>query len=138
VWFVAFAALVTGFGMGLVNNSFIVSVQSNVLAEDRGVATSSLVFMRMVGQSLGTAVFGGIVNVGLSDRIAGGVDIVDRLLTPDFRNSLPADQVAALMSDVAHALHNVFLVDLALALALLCVCWLLPRGLSPIRGAHRH
>ena len=69
--FVALAALLTGFGMGLVNNSFLVAVQSNVAAEDRGVATSSVVFMRMVGQSLGTAIFGGIVNAALAGRVAG-------------------------------------------------------------------
>ncbi|MGH7088934.1 MAG: MDR family MFS transporter [Stellaceae bacterium] len=74
--FVAFAALLSGFGMGLANNSFLVAVQSNVAAEDRGAATSSLVFMRMVGQSLGTAVFGGIVNHQLKSRIPGAGDIV--------------------------------------------------------------
>src|SRR6185312_6776195 len=88
ILFVAFAALLSGFGMGLVNNSFLVAVQSTVAAEDRGVATSSVVFMRMVGQSLGTAVFGGIVNAGLADR-AAGADLVDRMLMPQFRQSLP-------------------------------------------------
>ena len=132
--FVAFAALLSGFGMGLVNNSFLVAVQSTVAAEDRGVATSSLVFMRMVGQSLGTAVFGGIVNAGLADRAAGG-DIVDRILVPAFRQSLPVAELVPLMRDFAASLHNVFLIDLVLAAAFLAACALLPAGLSPIRPA---
>jgi len=134
--FVAFAALVTGFGMGLANNSFLVAVQSNVEAEDRGVATSSIVFMRMIGQSLGTAVFGGIVNAGLSSRIAGsGQDIVDRILTPAFRQSLPIDELRGLMVEFGAALHNVFLINLGLAVALFASCLILPPGLSPIRPA---
>ncbi len=130
--FVAVAACLTGFGMGLVNNSFLVAVQSIVEPSDRGVATSSIVFMRMVGQSLGTAVFGGIVNAALAGRIAGGGDIVDRMLIPSFRASLAPAERAALMQALAASLHNVFLIDLVLALALLGVAALLPRGLSPI------
>jgi EmrB/QacA subfamily drug resistance transporter len=131
--FVALAALLAGFGMGLVNNSFLVAVQSTVAAEDRGVATSSVVFMRMVGQSLGTAIFGGIVNAALADRVAGGGDIVDRLLLPAFRQSLPLDQLAPLLRDMAGALHNVFTISAALAAALVATAFFLPAGLSPIR-----
>jgi EmrB/QacA subfamily drug resistance transporter len=131
--FVAFAALLSGFGMGLVNNSFLVAVQSTVAAEDRGVATSSIVFMRMVGQSLGTAVFGGIVNAHLANRVAGGGDIVDRILVPTYRQSLPIAELVPLMRDFAGALHRVFLIDLVLAAAFLAACALLPAGLSPIR-----
>jgi len=137
-WFVAAGALVSGFGMGLANNSFLVAVQSGVEAEDRGVATSSIVFMRMVGQSLGTAVFGGIVNAGLSARAAGaGHDIVDRILTPAFRQSLPIDALHGLMNEFGAALENVYLINLGLAVALLALCTLLPAGLSPIRPARR-
>jgi EmrB/QacA subfamily drug resistance transporter len=137
-WFVALGALVSGFGMGLANNSFLVAVQSGVEAEDRGVATSSVVFMRMVGQSLGTAVFGGIVNAGLSAHTAGaGRDIVDRILTPAFRQSLPIDELHGLMNEFGAALEHVYLINLGLAVALLVLCTLLPAGLSPIRPARR-
>jgi EmrB/QacA subfamily drug resistance transporter len=137
VMFVATAALIGGFGMGLANNSFLVAVQSTVAAEDRGIATSSVVFMRMVGQSVGTAVFGGIVNAQVASRIPGGGDIVDRILTPGFRRSLPAAELAPLLHEFAAALHNVFLIDLVLAVALLACCAFLPAGLSPIRPARR-
>jgi MFS family permease len=131
-WFVALGALVSGFGMGLANNSFLVAVQSGVEAEDRGVATSSVVFMRMVGQSLGTAVFGGIVNAALAGRIAGAGDIVDRMLIPSFRDALAPAERAALMQALGASLHNVFLIDLVLAAALVGLAALLPRGLSPL------
>jgi len=138
ILFVAFAALVTGLGMGLANNSFLVSVQSTVEVEDRGVATSSLVFMRMVGQSLGTAVFGGIVNAGLSRHMAGGGgDIVDRMLSPVYRQSLPLAELKPLMQDFAASLDTVFIINAGLALILLASTMFLPRGLSPTRS-RRH
>ena len=118
--------------MGLVNNSFLIAVQSTVEASDRGVATSSVVFMRMVGQSLGTAVFGGIVNAALAGRIAGAGDIVDRMLIPSFRDALAPAERAALMQALGASLHNVFLIDLVLAAALAGLAALLPRGLSPL------
>jgi EmrB/QacA subfamily drug resistance transporter len=133
--FVAAAALVSGLGMGLANNSFLVAVQSTVEAEDRGVATSSLIFMRMVGQSLGTAVFGGIVNAYLANRTMAQGDIIDRMLMPSFRQSLPVSELEPLLRDLAVAIRRVFIIDCFLAVALLAACLLLPIGLSPIRPA---
>ena len=133
--FVAAAALISGFGMGLANNSFLVAVQSNVVAEDRGIATSSVVFMRMVGQSLGTAVFGGIVNAHLSGYSTDQGDVIDRMLMPSFRQSLPLAQLEPLLRDLAVAIRRVFVIDGVLAVALLAACLFLPVGLSPIRPA---
>ena len=135
--FVAFGALVSGLGMGLANNSFLVAVQSGVAAEDRGIATSSVVSMRMVGQSLGTAVFGGLVNARLSGVAAGAGDIVDRMLQPAFRQSLPTAELLPLLRELSGAIRGVFVIDLALGAALLSFCLFLPRGLNPIRPAHR-
>jgi EmrB/QacA subfamily drug resistance transporter len=129
--FVAVAAMFSGLGMGLANNSFLVAVQSSVAAEDRGIATSSVVFMRMVGQSLGTAVFGGIVNANLSGQIAGGAELVDRMLMPAFRQSLPLATLTPLLDELGRAIGYVFEIDVALAAAILACAWLLPRGLSP-------
>lgn len=136
-WFVAGAALVSGLGMGLANNSFLVAVQSEVAAEDRGVATSSLVFMRMVGQSLGTAVFGGIVNAHLAGTAAAQGDIIDRVLMPSFRQSLPPAELGSLLAELAVAIRRVFIIDGVLAVALFATALMLPLGLSPIRRA-RH
>ena len=134
--FVALGALISGLGMGLANNSFLVAVQSEVAAEDRGVATSSVVFMRMVGQSVGTAVFGGIVNAQLSGR-AGAADLVDRMLMPQFRQSLPIAELEPLLRQLGGAIRSVFEIDALLALGLLSCCLLLPRGVSPVRRRQR-
>ena len=62
------AAGVMGLGMGITNISFVVAIQSNVEWSQRGAAMSSLFFSRIIGQSFGSAVFGGIFNAGLASR----------------------------------------------------------------------
>jgi len=61
----AAGSFVIGIGMGFCNTAFIVSIQAGVGWTERGVATSSYVFMRIVGQSVGAAVFGAVLNFGL-------------------------------------------------------------------------
>jgi EmrB/QacA subfamily drug resistance transporter len=58
-------ALLVGIGMGSCNTTYLVSVQAAVERQDRGSATSSNMFMRIVGQSVGAALFGAMVNIGL-------------------------------------------------------------------------
>jgi hypothetical protein len=130
------AALFIGFGMGLGNNSFLVAVQTNVGPGEIGVATSSVVFMRMIGQSVGTALFGGIVNAALS-RYAAGPDIVDRMLIPALRDSIPPETLAPLLGAFAGALDSIHFISVALAVGLFACAFLLPRGLNPLRPARR-
>ncbi|HTP93834.1 MAG TPA: MFS transporter, partial [Xanthobacteraceae bacterium] len=56
------AAGVMGIGMGITNISFVVAIQANVDWSQRGAAMSSLFFSRIIGQSFGSALFGGIFN----------------------------------------------------------------------------
>ena len=93
----------------------------------------STLFARILGQSVGSALFGGIVNLGLSDRIGGNA--VDKIMDPALRNNFPPDMIGPLMAAIAAALHNVYLVTGVLALAGLAVTWALPRGLSPTNAA---
>ncbi len=59
-------ALLIGIGMGSCNTTFLVSVQAAVDWHERGAATSSNMFMRIVGQAVGAALFGALVNISLS------------------------------------------------------------------------
>jgi MFS family permease len=65
------STFVLGAGLGLVSTPLVVGVQSSVPRERRGVATGSLMFCRFLGQSLGAAVFGAIVNSTLQSRLDG-------------------------------------------------------------------
>lgn len=135
VW-AGFGAFITGFGMGLTNNPFLVAIQSAVDWSQRGIATSSVVFMRMMGQSLGTAVFAGIVNAGVA-HLPGGGDIASRIMEPGLRNSLPPAEAGATMAAIAAALHNVFVIDAALAVVILATPFWLPSDWSPVRAARK-
>jgi MFS family permease len=70
VWTVVASTLVLGAGLGLISTPLVVGVQSSVPHERRGVATGSLMFCRFLGQSLGAAVFGAVVNATLADRLS--------------------------------------------------------------------
>jgi EmrB/QacA subfamily drug resistance transporter len=118
-----------GLGMGLFQNTFFLAAQAAVGRDQRGTATASTLFARILGQSVGSALFGGIVNLGLADRIGGNA--VAKIMDPALRDHLPADEIGPLMAAIAAALHNVYLVTGVLALVGLAVTWALPRGLSP-------
>jgi len=123
----------TGLGMGLFQNTFFLAAQAAVGRDRRGTATASTLFARILGQSVGSAVFGGIVNLGLADRI--GSNAVAKIMDPALRDHLPADEIGPLMAAIAAALHNVYLVTGVLALVGLLVTRTLPRRLSPTNAA---
>jgi EmrB/QacA subfamily drug resistance transporter len=125
------STLLMGFGFGLANNTWGVAVQANVEWTERGVATSSIVFTRIIGQSLGTAVFGGIVNAALQRHIGGAGDLVNRILEPALRQEIPAALIAPVMQDFAEALHRVYLINGLLAGIVLATALGMPRGLTP-------
>jgi MFS family permease len=64
-----------GAGLGLVNSPVLVSIQSSVDWQQRGVATGTNLFGRSLGSAVGVAIFGAIANASLdgrpeSDRLA--------------------------------------------------------------------
>jgi hypothetical protein len=80
-------ALLNGIGMGFCNTAFIVSTQAAVGWNERGMATSSMMFMRMVGSSVGAAVFGAIVNFGIYRQLPEAGDAVNRRDCPADRSN---------------------------------------------------
>lgn len=129
LWAIASASLI-GFGMGLANNCYMVAVQASVAWRQRGIATSSIVFTRIFGQAVGTAVFGGILNSGLSGHLSGHDDIVNRLMVPALRQSLPMAEIEPVMRAFSDALHNVYLISGVMALIVLVTALGLPAGLG--------
>jgi EmrB/QacA subfamily drug resistance transporter len=125
------AAFLTGLGMGFGNTCVILAAQSSVPFRQRGIATSMGLFMRMLGQSVGAALFGGILNFSLAWRLPGAGDVVERLMEPSERAGLGEAAIARLSAAVAAALHQVYLVTGLLALAALALALLFPAGISP-------
>jgi hypothetical protein len=111
----------------------VVSIQAGVDWTERGVATSSYMFMRIVGQSVGTAVFGAVLNFGLSRHAPEAGDLVNRLLDPGLRRSLGAVELAQLGKAIASSLHLVYIISGFAALITLALASALPAALSPTR-----
>jgi MFS family permease len=123
----------TGLGMGLFQNTFFLAAQASVERLDRGSATGSVLFSRILGQTVGTALFGGIVNVSLASRIGGNA--VSQIMDPALRDKFPAAEIAPLMTSIADALRHVYWAAFLFALIGLVATLGLPRGLSPTKAA---
>jgi len=126
-------SLLIGTGMGFCNTAFLVSTQASADWNQRGMATSSIMFMRIVGNSAGAAVFGAILNFGINSRISEAGDAVNRLLEPAARQGLGAAEIARLSEAVAGSLHVVYVVAGLVAVGSLLLALALPARLSPTR-----
>lgn len=134
-WAIASAFLI-GLGMGLTNMGFFVATQASIDWHQRGLVTATFNYSRIIGQSIGTAVFGGLVNAALADRIPGGGDLASRILDPDLRQTLRPDQFTPLLDAFAGAVHTIFLINVGLAVVTMLLAWSLPSGLG-VRGQMR-
>ena len=126
-------SFVVGIGMGFGNTVFIVSIQASVPWEKRGAATSSSMFLRFVGQSVGAAGCGAVLNMTMLALDPAAIGTADRLLDQAARAAMPAGQLEHLTDVLAASLHNAYLFAAALSLATLVIAWQLPAGLSPRR-----
>jgi MFS family permease len=127
-------AFLLGVGMGFCNTAFIVSVQASVGWNERGMATSSAMFMRIVGQSVGAAVFGAILNFGIYRKLPEAGDAVNRLMAPAARQTLGAAEITRLAEAVGASLHVVYIIAGLVAVISLTLALALPARLSPTRS----
>jgi EmrB/QacA subfamily drug resistance transporter len=133
----AAGAFLIGIGMGFCNTTFLVSIQGAVEFHERGAATGSQMFMRMIAMALGAATFGAIVNLGVHQRLPGAADAVNQLLHSASRQDLGTGELARLAEAVALSAHDAFLVAALIAAATLVLTLGFPRGLSPTRAPAR-
>jgi EmrB/QacA subfamily drug resistance transporter len=129
--FAGTGALLIGMGMGFCSTTFMVSIQSAVGWAERGTATSAMLFMRFVGQSVGVALFGAVFNYSLFGAASAGGDVVNRLMEPAQRQTLDPGTIARLTAEIADALHDVYWIGLTLAVVALAITAALPPGHSP-------
>jgi MFS family permease len=131
-WVMA-SGLLIGLGIGLNNNTYLVAIQSESSWSTRGIATSAFIFSRILGQAVGAAAFGGILNAGLSRYLKGEGDLMTRIMTPELRATLPPETLAPLMQEFSRSLHTVFVILAALSVAVMLIGVMLPKG----RGIRR-
>jgi MFS family permease len=69
---VAASCFVVGLGLGLVATPTLISAQSSVSRNERGVVTSTNMFARSIGSALGVAVFGAVGNAVYANTAGEG------------------------------------------------------------------
>ncbi|MFE8703501.1 MDR family MFS transporter [Cytobacillus sp. FJAT-54145] len=112
IW-AAVASFFVGIGMGLTTTSFIVSIQSTVSWQQRGVATAANMFMRNLGSTIGAALLGGILNSQIKSYIQSKGEEVPEDLTLDSANILlNEEQRAALPEGIKDVLQDGLTVSL--------------------------
>jgi MFS family permease len=110
LWHLAAACFVMGIGFGYVASPAVVAAQTAVSWASRGVATGANMFSRSVGSAVGVAIFGAVVNSHVSSKLGSG--------------STDLQHVSS--SVLEPAIHDVFLVSVFIAVALLAVTVLMP------------
>jgi EmrB/QacA subfamily drug resistance transporter len=132
--FVNAGAALIGIGMGFCNTTFLVSVQASVGWSERGAVTSSVLFMRTIGQALGAGIAGAILNFSLARTAPAAGETLNQLLSPVLRASLDPQQIAQLSRAIASSLHDVYVIAGVLSALTLALIPLLPAGVSPTRS----
>jgi EmrB/QacA subfamily drug resistance transporter len=127
-------AVLIGVGMGFCNTTFLVSVQASVGWSERGAATSSVLFMRTIGQALGAGIAGAILNFSLARAAPAAGETLNQLLEPSLRANLDPQTIAQLSHAIASSLHDVYVIAGVLAALTLALIPLLPAGVSPTRS----
>jgi EmrB/QacA subfamily drug resistance transporter len=117
---------VMGIGMGITNISFVVAIQANVDWSQRGAAMSSVFFSRIIGQSFGSAVFGGLFNAGLASRNSLTGDELVRLLQEGQRQIAQIPGIEGILDTLARTLHSIYLVSGLIAVLVLAAVLAFP------------
>jgi EmrB/QacA subfamily drug resistance transporter len=106
-----------GFGMGLITTAITVSVQNTVEISQVGVATSSTVFSRTLGASVGVSAMGAILSQRLGNlldgvfpgMINGALGEVRLLLQPATRAKMQPESLKILQNALEVSLQDIFL-----------------------------
>jgi EmrB/QacA subfamily drug resistance transporter len=130
IWAGAGAVLI-GVGMGFCNTTFMVSVQTSVAWGQRGAATSSTMFLRFLGQSLGAAVFGAVLSASLSTRTGEAAHALDRLMDVHWRATIATGDLARLVDATTVAMRHAYMLTGTLAVLALLLALTFPARLGP-------
>ncbi|MEH7276467.1 MFS transporter, partial [Neobacillus vireti] len=132
----ALGSFIVGIGMGLTSTAFIVSIQSTVSWQQRGIATAANMFMRNLGNTIGAALLGGILNnrlgIFLREHASKSeepltVDSATLLLKENEQSNLSESARELLQEGLTQSLHWVYYVVLFFALISLLLISFIPK-----------
>jgi MFS family permease len=122
-WLLSLYLLLFGIGIGQLTQVPLASVQNSVAAADLAPATIAVVFIRMIGQSLGPAIFGTILAALYTNALPAaiaklpGVAGQDGVPSPALTAYLPPVAQRAITDAFVHGIHGVFLASAAALVA---------------------
>lgn len=140
---VLLAVGLAGSGMGMVVVSLLLAVQNSVPRNQLGIATSSSIFARSIGGTIGVSILGTVLSLGMQYATAHvspqaltptqAQEAVALAKHPEVLISGAAQGVSAEAADWARqaldgALHNVFLLGLLFVVFALSAAFLIPKG----------
>lgn len=126
VWHAGLFAFVIGTGMGMTSTTFLIAVQNTADFAIRGICTASIMFSRMLGSALGTALMGAVLNYNLLLRLPGDNDPVQQVMSHAQRQQIDAPSLEVMLSEIAHSLHWVFAVSTVIAVMSLVIARFVP------------
>jgi EmrB/QacA subfamily drug resistance transporter len=132
--------IVMGIGMGMVISKLIIVVQNSADRRDIGTVTAQTTFFRLIGSSIGTAVFGAVLTARmrfwqerlLTDQAVSGLPRGANVVYTDPASirhiGATAPQVHAQVIEVfGKSLQTVFLVAFPIMLVAFVLTWFLPK-----------
>jgi EmrB/QacA subfamily drug resistance transporter len=133
-WQLATYMLIFGLGLGCQMQTLMTAVQNSIDPRDMGAATGSVTFFRQMGGALGTATFGAIFGIRLSHYVQGSGQTGP---APDLNDlaaiqALPEPVRTSVLTAMANALDDLFLVGVPIVAVALLVAIFLPE--LPLRG----
>ncbi|WP_217575674.1 MDR family MFS transporter [Streptomyces sp. GbtcB7] len=127
-WLESVFMLVLGAGLGLSMQLLTTVVQNTVDYKDLGTATSGVTFLRTLGSSFGTAIFGAIYANSLKSDLTHGIQqaattgtvpaeqIARAAQHPQALHQLPNSAAIPVINAYAHSMSRVFLLTVPVAL----------------------
>jgi EmrB/QacA subfamily drug resistance transporter len=128
-------SFLVGVGLGLLGMTTVVAIQTSVSWNQRGVATASNMLMRILGNAVGAALFGGMLNFqmrrylarnGLEDGVS--MDSIRDLMgdAAPQAGRLAEPVLAVLRAGLAESLHVVFWGIVVMGAMTLAFAWRIP------------
>lgn len=111
LWGLSVGTGLFGLGMGLMNTAMIIAVQTSVPWQQRGVATASTMFFRVMGGTLAVGFLGGWLAHALEGRPGVTPEIISKLLASAHGSSDLGPEIASVLNAALHdVLTPIFIV----------------------------
>ncbi|KXG43318.1 MDR family MFS transporter [Tepidibacillus infernus] len=142
--YVLVSMFILGGGLGLAMTTFAVAVQSAVTFEQRGLATSSQMFARSIGATLGVTILGSVLTMNMKPQVEffilqnqgklptellQQIEQSQGVFEGDQAALIPPDILDRMATFLANSIHNTMWTAFVLSFLALITAWfIIPRG----------